>query len=121
MTAMPELEPTVLPTTVAASHLRACAAELDGAQEVELGDLATVIADLVAGQRLLSSALTRLAERVEDGRAGLLAAAPSPEVGALAQVLQAASGAFGYSADALAESELFAQITAETVGPSTRL
>lgn len=118
---MPELEPTVLPTTVAASHLRACAAELDGAQEVELGDLATVIADLVAGQRLLSSALTRLAERVEDGRAGLLAAAPSPEVGALAQVLQAASGAFGYSADALAESELFAQITAETVGPSTRL
>lgn len=118
---MPELEPTVLPTTVAASHLRACAAELDDAQEVELGELATVLADLVAGQRLLSSALTRLAERVEDGQAGLLAAAPSPEVGALAQVLQAAAGAFGYSADALAESEPFAQITAEIVGPSTRL
>lgn len=118
---MPELEPTVLPTTVAASHLRACAAELDGAKEVELGDLATVIADLVTGQRLLSSALTRLAERVEDGQPGVLAAAPSPEVGALAQVLQAAAAAFGYSADALAESESFARITAEFAGPNTRL
>ncbi|GHF62961.1 hypothetical protein FHX82_002996 [Amycolatopsis bartoniae] len=118
---MPELEPTVLPSTVAASHLRACAAELDGAQEVELGELAKVITDLVTGQRLLSSALTRLAERVEDGQAGVLAAAPSPEVGALAQVLQAAAGAFGYSADALAESEPFAQIAAEFAGPDTRL
>lgn len=118
---MPELEPTVLPTTVAASHLRACAAELDDAQEVRLGDLATVIADLVTGQRLLSSALTRLADRVADGRAGVLAAAPSPEIGALTQVLQAAAGAFGYSADALAESEPFARIAAEFAGPSTHL
>lgn len=36
----------------------------------------------------------------------MLAAAPSPEVGALAQVLQAAAAAFGYSADALAESAI---------------
>ncbi|WP_236794048.1 hypothetical protein [Amycolatopsis sp. GM8] len=118
---MPELEPTVFPATVAASHLRACAAELDSAEEMELADLAPVIADLVNGQRLLSSALTRLAERVEDGQSGVLAAAPSPQVGALAQVLQAAAGAFGYSADALAESEPFARIAAEFAGPDTRL
>ncbi|GAA4662372.1 MULTISPECIES: hypothetical protein [Amycolatopsis] len=118
---MPEIEPTVLPSTVAASHLRACAAELDNADEVELGELATVISDLVNGQRLLSSALARLAERVEDGRSGVLAAAPSPEVGALSQVLQAAAGAFGYSADALAESQPFAQLAAEFAGPNTRL
>jgi hypothetical protein len=121
MSAMPELEPSVLPITVAASHLRACAAELDGAHGTELGDLAEVIADLVTGQRLLSSALNRLAERVEDGQAGALAAAPSPEIGALAEVLQAAAGAFGYSADALAESEPLARIAADFAGPSTRL
>ncbi|TNC22510.1 hypothetical protein [Amycolatopsis alkalitolerans] len=118
---MPELEPTVLPITVAASHLRACAAELDAAGEMSVGELGVVLADLVTGQRLLSSALTRLAERVEDGQAGVLAAAPSPEVGALAQVLQAAAGAFGYSADALSESEPFARIAAEFAGPNARL
>jgi hypothetical protein len=75
---MPELEPSVLPVTVAASHLRACAAELGGAQAAELGELAAVVGDLVAGQRLLARALVRLSERVDRARAGVLAAAPSP-------------------------------------------
>lgn len=121
MTAMPELEPSVLPVTVAASHLRACAAELETAREVALADLPAVLGDLVEGQRLLAAAIGRLAERVEDGRDGVLAAAPSVEVGALSQVLQAAAGAFGYSADALAESEPFARTAAENAGSNTRL
>ncbi|KAA9151423.1 hypothetical protein FPZ12_038960 [Amycolatopsis acidicola] len=118
---MPELEPTVLPLTVAASHLRACAAELDGAEGTELGDLAAVIGDLVAGQRLLSSALSKLADRVDAGGEGVLAAAPPSQVQAMTQVLHAASGAFGYSADALCESEPLAKILAESGGPNTRL
>lgn len=118
MSGMPE--PTVLPTTVTAAHLRACAAELDGAG-IAVEDLAPVFTDLVAGQRSLSRALARLAERVEDGRSGVLAPVPSPQAAALAQVLQAAADAFGYSADALAESEPFARIAAESVDPGTRL
>ncbi|HVV13740.1 hypothetical protein [Amycolatopsis sp.] len=118
---MPELEPTVLPITVAASHLRACAAELDGAQGTELGDLTAVIGDLVAGQRMLSSALNRLAEQVDAGQEGVLAAAPPSQVQAMAQVLHAAAGAFGYSADALCESEPLARVLAEFGGPNTRL
>lgn len=67
---MPELEPTVLPITVAASHLRSCAAE-----RTELVD---AIDDLVASQRLLSGALSRLADRVDTGRPDVLAATPGP-------------------------------------------
>ncbi|NKQ56428.1 hypothetical protein HFP15_26480 [Amycolatopsis sp. K13G38] len=118
---MPELEPTVLPITVAASHLRSCAAELAGASGTELGELVEAIEDLVAGQRLLSGALSRLADRVDAGRDDVLAAAPGPHVAALSEVLQAAAGAFGYSADALAESGPLVRGVSGFSGPNTRL
>jgi hypothetical protein len=121
MSAMPELEPSVLPVTVAASHLRACAAELENSDTAELGELTAVIHDVVGAQRHLSAALAALAGRVIDGRAAALAAVPSPELTALAEILQAAGSAFGYSADALTESEPLARFLADFAGTDTRL
>ncbi|TVT28507.1 hypothetical protein FNH05_30220 [Amycolatopsis rhizosphaerae] len=118
---MPEIEPTLLPVTVASSHLRACAAEIDGAGGTEAGDLIPLLGDLVTAQRSLSRALIRLSDRVEGARHGVLAAAPSPEIDALGEVLRAAAGAFGYSADALAESAPLARVLVEFAGPDTRL
>ncbi|GLY67068.1 hypothetical protein [Amycolatopsis taiwanensis] len=118
---MPELEPSVLPVTVAASHLRACAVELEKAGTAELGEVTAMIHDVVAAQRHLSAALAALAARVEDGRDTTLAAVPSPELVALTEVLQAAASAVGYSADALTESEPFAQSLADFAGTDTRL
>ncbi|HKS43958.1 MAG TPA: hypothetical protein VJT49_02375 [Amycolatopsis sp.] len=118
---MPELEPSVLPVTVAASHLRACAAELSTAEATSLGELTAVIGDVVAAQRHLSGALAALAGRVHDGRDSTLAAVPSPELAALAEILQAAASALGYSADALTESAPLARSLAEFAGTDTRL
>ena len=118
---MPQREPSGLPITVAASHLRACASELNAAGQAELGELGRALDDVVAGQRLLSRALARLADRVEDGRHDALAASPGPHVAALAEVLQAAAGAFGYSADALAESAPLVRSMSGFSGPHTCL
>jgi hypothetical protein len=115
------LEPSVLPVTVAASHLRACAAELENSETAGLGELATVLHDVVAAQRHLSTALAALAGRVADGRAAKLAAVPSPELTALTEILQAAASAFGYSADALTEGEPLAGLVADFAGTDTRL
>jgi hypothetical protein len=121
MSAMPELEPSVLPVTVVASHLRACAVELENADEAELGELGEMIRDVVAAQRHLSGALAGLAGRVLEGSDGALAAVPSPHLAALMEVLHAAASALGYSADALTESEPLARSVAEFVGMDTRL
>ncbi|MFD2421322.1 hypothetical protein [Amycolatopsis pigmentata] len=118
---MPEPEPLVLPVTVAASHLRACAAELENAEVAGLGDLTRVIHDVVAAQRHLSGALSGLADRVAEGGDRALAAVPSPELIALTEILHAAASAFGYSADALTESEPLARFAAESAGTDTRL
>lgn len=118
---MPELEPSVLPVTVAASHLRACAAELENSDTAGLGELTTVIREVVAAQRHLSAALGGLAGRVADGRGAALAGVPAPELTALTDILQAAANAFGYSADALTESEPLARFLADFAGTDTRL
>ncbi|GAA3835430.1 MULTISPECIES: hypothetical protein [Amycolatopsis] len=114
-------ESTILPLTVAAAHLEACAAELDRAPETDLGEIVAVLKHLVAGQRHLSGALTGLAERLGEARFGALAAMPSAEMAALVEILQAAGAAFGYSADALGESEPLAAFIAANAGESTRL
>jgi hypothetical protein len=121
MSAMPELDPSVLPVTVTASHLRACAAELENAEVTELGELTEVIHAVVTAQRHLSGAFAGFAERVHDGHRGVLAAVPSPQLAALVEVLHAAASAFGYSADALVESEPLARFIAESAGTDTRL
>jgi hypothetical protein len=121
MSAMPELEPSVLPVTVAASHLRACAAELAKARDTELGDLVEVIGGVVAAQRHLSAALAGMGDRVFRGQDTALAAVPSPQLEALVDILQTAASAFCYSADALTESEPFARYLAELAGTDTRL
>lgn len=118
---MPELEPSVLPVTVAASHLRACAAELEKAGAAGLGEVTAVIEDVVATQRHLSVALAGLAGRIEDVRDTTLAAVPSPELIALTEVLHAAASAVGYSADALTQSEPLARFLADFAGTDTRL
>ncbi|TWE23230.1 hypothetical protein [Prauserella muralis] len=119
---MTELQPAVLPVTVTASHLRACAGELAGAGRVELGELTTMLEQVVAGQRLLAGALGSLAARVSEGHhSGALAAAPSADVEALADVLHAAADAFGCSAEALGESAPLATEIARTAGLDTRL
>jgi hypothetical protein len=118
---MPELEPSVLPVTVTASHLRACAAELENSDTAGLGELTAVIHDVVAAQRHLSGGLAALAGRMALGQAAALAAVPSAELTALTEILQAAASAFGYSADALTESEPVARFLADFAGADTRL
>lgn len=118
---MPELEPSLLPVTVAASHLRACAAELENAGAAGLGELASVLRDVVTAERHLSGALAGLADRVWGEQGGTLAAVPSPQLAALVEILHAAACAFGYSADALTESEPLARFLAEFAGTDTRL
>ncbi|GAB3563777.1 hypothetical protein GCM10027445_06490 [Amycolatopsis endophytica] len=114
-------ESTILPLTVAAAHLEACAAELDRAPETDLGEIVTVLKHLVGAQRHLSGTLTGLAERMGEARYGALAALPSAEMAALVEILQAAGAAFGYSADALGESEPLAAYVAANAGENTRL
>lgn len=119
---MAELEPVVLPVTVAASHLRACAEALAQAPGTELGELADVVGNVVGGQRHLAEALEGLARRVRAGGAEpALAAVPTADLAALAEVLHAAATAFGCSADALTESEHLVETIAETAGSHTRL
>ncbi|EHR49634.1 hypothetical protein SacmaDRAFT_1355 [Saccharomonospora marina XMU15] len=119
---MAELEPVVLPASVAASHLRACAEALAAPAGIELAELAAVIGHVVSGQRHLAETLDALARRARAGCADpALAAVPTADLAALAEVLQAAATAFGCSAQALTESEPLVETIAETAGGHTRL
>ena len=104
----------VLPGTVAAAHLAACAAGLvedtaagriDGCVR-DFAELAELVDRLVAGQRHLAIALTQVADRLPDRSPDVVPrdAARSAQLAALAEVLRAAATATGYAADALAES-----------------
>jgi len=114
-------EPTILPPTVVAAHLESCAAELDRTPRTELGEIVAVLRHLVAAQRHLSGTLTGLADRFGAARRGALAALPPAETAALVEILQVAGAAFGYSADALGESEPLAEWVAAAAGERTRL
>lgn len=119
---MAELEPAVLPITVAGSHLQACAAALANAPATRLDDLLTVLGHVVTGQRQLAQTFDRLAERVHDGREqGVSTGAADADLAALAEVLRSAATAFGCSAAALSESAPLVRTIAETVGVDTRL
>lgn len=119
---MSELEPVVLPVTVAASHLRACASALADAPDAELGDLVTVLDDVVASQRGLATACAELAGRLRDGSDdGALSGAATVDVTAFAEVLRAAATALGCSAEALDSGAPLARRIAETAGADTRL
>ncbi|PWV85576.1 hypothetical protein SAMN05421630_102387 [Prauserella marina] len=122
MSAMTELEPAVLPVTVTASHLRACAEELANARNVDAADLGALLDAVVATAKGLTGTLSGLADKVGQGfEHGALSAAPSAETTALVDVLRAASTAFGCSADALAEAGPLARSVVESAGPDTRL
>ncbi|HWE88736.1 MAG TPA: hypothetical protein VG317_04655 [Pseudonocardiaceae bacterium] len=96
---------SALPATVVAGHLRACAEELSRCSVTDLGEIAEVLGDLVVGQRRLSSSLARFAERLDEpGRVDLPRSVDKLDRAALIEVLDAASSAAGYSAEALAES-----------------
>lgn len=117
----------VLPATVVASHLEACAAELAAGAEADapLGtaeEFAEVVQHLLAGQRSLSRALAALAGRVWTAHeAGALPEVPPIELEVLTEVLHAAGNAVGYSADAIAESGPAIECMCESTARNTRL
>lgn len=127
-TASPEHAAPVLPATVAAAHLTACAAELAGhtaagragaaPQVGDLADLTAVVDQLVAGQRYIAAALARLAGHVTDRHhEGALAMVDAPDVVALTEVLAAAATATGHAAGALAQSRPVLDIVLAAAGP----
>jgi hypothetical protein len=118
----------LLPATVAAAHLSACAAELaghagdDGPQVGDLADLAAVVRQLVDGQRDIAAALARLADHVADRhRAGALAVVEPSDVAALTEVLAAAGAATGHAADALAQGGPVLDVVLASAGPDGRI
>lgn len=116
---MPELEMSVLPGSVVAAHLEASAAGLaDGTRAARVdacvgtaGELASIIGNLVDGQRHIATALGQLADYVRARRVDA----------ALTEVLGAAAEASGYSADALAEGLPLLQVVLDVTGAETRL
>jgi len=114
--ALPEL-----PATIAADHLRACAATLANprANIPDLGDLTDVVDALIGAQRHLALTLSGLADRV--GANSALAAASGNDVSALTEILNAASAAAGHTADALGEAAPALDVLLDTVGSNTRL
>jgi hypothetical protein len=122
--------PLLLPATVAATHLAACAAELAGdtaagdagPQVSDLADVAALVDRLVAGQRDIATALARLAGHVTDRhRAGALAVVDPADLTALTEVLAAAGTATGHAADALAQSGPVLDIVLASAGPDSRV
>ena len=114
--ALPEL-----PATIAADHLRACAATLANprANIPNLGDLTDVVDALIGAQRHLAMTLSGLADRVTAN--SRLAAASYNDVSALTEILHAASAAAGHTADALGEAAPALDVLLDTVGSDTRL
>jgi hypothetical protein len=117
----------VLPATVVASHLEACAAELAAGTEAgrspgNAGEFAEIAGHLLAGQRSLARALAGMAGRIQAGQEnGTLAVVPAVELEVLTEVLRAAGNAVGYSADALAESGPSFESLVESTPADTRL
>jgi hypothetical protein len=110
-----------LPATIAADHLRACAATLADprANIPNLGDLTDVVDALIGAQRHLAMTLSGLAQRVTTTSG--LAAASGTDVSALTEILTAASAAAGHTADALGEAAPALDVLLDTVGSDTRL
>lgn len=110
-----------LPATIAADHLRACAATLANprANIPNLGDLTDVVDALIGAQRHLAMTLSGLADRVAANSG--LAAASGNDVSALTEILTAASAAAGHTADALGEAAPALDVLLDTVGSDTRL
>ncbi len=110
-----------LPATIAADHLRACAATLanPSVSIPDLGDLTDVVDALIGAQRHLALTLSGLADRVSANTA--LAAASGTDVAALTEILAAASAAAGHTADALGEAAPALDVLLDTVGSDTRL
>lgn len=93
----------ILPATVAAEHLRACAAELAGDAGIGgLADVGVIVPALAHAQRDISVALAAIAEHTR--LVGAADGVGSDELAALVDVLRAASAAAGHTADALAET-----------------
>jgi hypothetical protein len=127
---VPELETSLLPGTVVAAHLAACATGLADSTTPRrvpacvgtAGELAEILGHLVAGQHHVSVTLARLAEYVRDRRlAGTLDGAPVEDLTALTEVLRAAAQAAGYSSEALAQSRPVVAAVVEATGEGTRL
>ncbi|HEV3358909.1 MAG TPA: hypothetical protein VG247_19080 [Pseudonocardiaceae bacterium] len=110
-----------LPATIAADHLRACAATLANptVSIPDLGDLTDVVDALIGAQRHLALTLAGLANRVSANSA--LAAASGTDVTALREILVAASTAAGHTADALGEAAPALDVLLDMVGSDTRL
>src|ERR1700759_3625577 len=122
----------VLPATVAAAHLTACAGELAGdtaagrsgaaPQVGDLADLTAVVDQLVAGQRYIAAALARLGSHVTDRhRDGALPMVESADVAALTEGLAAAPTATGHAAGALAQPRPVLDIVLAAAGPDARI
>lgn len=116
---------SVLPGSVVAAHLRASAAGLADGTRPRLasecietpGELASVIADLVAGQQHISESLAQLSAFVRRERvSGILDTVPADDVLALADVLRAAAQAAKYSAEALSQSGPVVQVVLDVTG-----
>ena len=107
----------VLPGTVAAAHLAACAAGLatDTAPDRvsacvgSLAELAELAEHLVTGQRQLARTLDQLAEHLRERPRSM-------QLMALVEVLRAAGQATGHAADALAESGPVINLVRDSTG-----
>lgn len=115
----------ILPATVVAAHLATCAGELArdaAANPGSVGELADVMRSLVAGQQHISAALGSLAEELGRRQStGALATVPGPDLAVLTEVLRAASGAVGHSAEALVEGQAALDVVGQSAGEDTRL
>jgi hypothetical protein len=96
----------ILPATVAATHLEACAAELAGEAAIGgLDDVLAIVPVLARAQRRLAVALGNLATHTDGGRpTGARDVGDSAALAALGEVLRAASDAADATADALGEA-----------------
>lgn len=121
-TAAPGHALPALPPTVAATHLAASAAELAADTVADLAELADVLDRLVTGQRDIATTLARLADHITDRHAcGALAAAATPDIAALTEVLAAAAAATGYAAGALAQARPVLGIVVTAAGPDATI
>jgi hypothetical protein len=116
----------VLPATVVAAHLTACAAELAGHTVAgpsvgDLADLTAVVDQLVTGQQRIAAALAGLATRLGRQPDGALTAVDQPDLAALTDVRAAAAAATGHAADALTQSRPVLDIVLAAAGPEARI
>lgn len=96
---------SIMPPSVAAAHLEACAAALAKADVSDPGEIALIVPTLARAQRQLEQALKNLAAHAVGGQTSALQfRGETIETNELSDVLIEAAEAAGSTAEALAEA-----------------